>query len=90
MTELTSIQEQCLLAIIAHIDANQKPPTRRELKQIMGQKSTNGVNQILEALMKKGYIRIDPPGQKRNVVVLRKPQNQLPLFADSRNKGMRP
>jgi SOS-response transcriptional repressor LexA len=84
MNELTSLQEQCLLSIIACIEANQKPPTRRELQQILGQKSTNGANQILKALMKKGYIRIDPPGKKRNIMVLRKPQNQLPLFSDDR------
>ena len=65
MNELTGLQEQCLLAIISHIEANESPHTRRELKQILGQKSTNGANQILDALAKKGYIKIDgsAPGQ---------------------------
>lgn len=83
MNELTRLQEQCLLAIISYIEANEKPPTRRELKRILGQKSTNGANQILEALVKKGYIKTDPPGKKRNIVVLNTPLRQLSLYEDN-------
>jgi SOS-response transcriptional repressor LexA len=83
MNELTGLQEQCLLAIISYIEANERPPTRRELKQILGQKSTNGANQILDALVKKGYIKIDPPAKKRNIVVLNKPSKQLSLNEDN-------
>ncbi len=82
MNDLTSLQERCFLAIIRYIEANEKPPTRRELKQLLGQKSTNGVNQIVGALVKKGYIKLDPPGKKRNIVVLNKPSKQLSLIED--------
>lgn len=82
MNELTGLQDQCLLAIISYIQANEKPPTRREIKQILGQRSTNGANQILEALVKKGYIKIDPPGKRRNIVVLNTPSKQLSLYED--------
>ena len=82
MNKHTRIQEQCLLAIISYIEANEKPPTRRELKQILGQKSTNGVNQIVGALVKKGYIKVDPPGRKRNIVVLNTPSKQLSFYED--------
>ena len=79
MNELTSIQEQCLLAIIGYMKANEKPPARRELKQILGQKSTNGVNQIVKALVKKGYIKIDPPGGKGTLLCCIPHQSNSPF-----------
>jgi repressor LexA len=77
--ELTELQEQFLCLIDEHIKRHGKPPTRRELAKLGGQKSTHGVNQILIALEKKGYIRIDPPGGTRNIVVRHVPAKQLSL-----------
>jgi SOS-response transcriptional repressor LexA len=82
MDSLTEAQEQCLLQIVHHIREKGEPPTRRELQQVLRQKSTNGVNQILDSLQKKGYIKIDPPSRKRNIVVLYVPNKQLLLFED--------
>jgi SOS-response transcriptional repressor LexA len=80
MSELTEIQERCLKIIITFTQKNGKPPTRKELADLVGQKSTNGINQILSALNKKGYIKIDPPGKRRNIMVLRGNSKQLVLF----------
>jgi SOS-response transcriptional repressor LexA len=80
MDNLTPIQEESLVVIDHYIEEHSESPTRQELSKMLGQKSTNGVNQILEALRKKGYIRLDPPRRKRNIVVLRRPHKQMDLF----------
>lgn len=83
MSELTELQERGLLLIDDYIKEHGKAPTRRELMGLLGQKSTNGVNQILEALQKKGYIKLEPPRRKRNIVILQLPQKQMDLFAEN-------
>ena len=80
MDELTESQERCLLLIDRYIEEHGHSPTRQELSELLGQKSTNGVNQILEALQKKNYIKLEPPRQKRNIVIIRRPQRQMDLF----------
>lgn len=77
--ELTELQERFLLLIYDHIRRHGKSPTRRELAKVSGQKSTHGVNQILNALNKKGYITIGPARATRNIVVRHVPARQLPL-----------
>lgn len=77
--DLTKIQERFLFIIRDFAKAEGMAPTRRELAKLGRQKSTHGVNQILLALEKKGYIRIDPPGKRRNIVVERLPTRQLVL-----------
>jgi hypothetical protein len=47
---------------------------------LLQQKSINGVNQILTALAKKGFIKIDPPRKKRNILVGKEHYRQLFLF----------
>ena len=55
MEELTELQESCLNLILSFLRQDGgKPPTRRELMNLLHQKSINGVNQILGALQKKG------------------------------------
>lgn len=76
---LTKLQERFLLLVDDYIKRDGKSPTRRELAKLGRQKSTHGVNQILNALEKKGYIRIDPPGGARNIVVRHVPAKQLSL-----------
>lgn len=71
MDGLTPRQTSCLKHIIEYIREHGIAPTRRELVRLAGQKSTNGVRQILLALEKKGYLRLHPPGGVRNIVVLR-------------------
>ena len=81
MEELTGLQERCFKIINDFLNQNGgKPPTRRELMSLLHQKSINGVNQILSALQKKGYIKLGPARQRRNIIVLRKSEKQLDLF----------
>jgi len=71
MDGLTPGQADCLRQVIEYIREHGIAPTRRELVRLAGQKSTNGVRQILLALEKKGYVKLHPPGRVRNIVVLR-------------------
>jgi len=80
MDELTELQERGLLLIDGYIKEHGQAPTRRELAELLGQKSTNGVNQILEALQKKNYIKLEPPRQKRNIIIVRLLHRQMDLF----------
>ena len=84
MEELTELQERCLNIIDDFLNQNGgKPPTRRELMNLLHQKSINGVNQILTALEKKGFIKINPPKKKRNIFIIRRHNKQLVLFKDN-------
>lgn len=53
---LTHRQQQALDFITACLDDNGYPPTLREIGEHMGIKSTNGVNDHLKALERKGYL----------------------------------
>lgn len=55
--ELTNRQSQILDYITASIDERGFPPTLREIGEHFGIKSTNGVNDHLKALEKKGFLR---------------------------------
>lgn len=57
MHGLTERQQEALRLIRASIDAHGYPPTLRELCTSMGIRSTNGVNDHLRALEKKGFIK---------------------------------
>jgi repressor LexA len=54
---LTTRQEQVLEIIQQAITRDGYPPTIREIGQHLGIKSTNGVNDHLKALERKGYLR---------------------------------
>jgi repressor LexA len=56
MQGLTSRQKQILEFISARIEENGYPPTIREIGEHMGIRSTNGVNDHLKALERKGYL----------------------------------
>jgi len=56
MIGLTSRQRECLGIIEASIATRGMPPTLREIGVQMGIHSTNGVNDHLRALERKGYI----------------------------------
>lgn len=70
MNGLTTLQERCLTGVITYVQRHGKAPTRRELAKALGQKSLNGIRQLLIALEKKGRVRIDPPKQARNIILL--------------------
>jgi repressor LexA len=54
--ELTSRQQQILDFITKRIQEQGYPPTIREIGEEMGIRSTNGVNDHLKALERKGYL----------------------------------
>jgi repressor LexA len=56
MRELTDRQRQLLLFIENHLQIKGYPPSIREMADHMGIRSTNGVNDHLKALERKGYI----------------------------------
>jgi len=87
MDGLTKRQDSCLRTIDRYIKRYGRAPTRRELAELVGQKSTHGVSQLLRALAKKAYIKIEPPGTARNITVLRVPARQLPLVVQPRQRG---
>jgi repressor LexA len=57
MQGLTKRQEQTLDFIRKSIEDRGYPPTLREIGEYMGIRSTNGVNDHLRALERKGYLR---------------------------------
>lgn len=57
MQDLTQRQRQILELIARRIEDQGYPPTIREIGEEMGIKSTNGVNDHLKALERKGYLR---------------------------------
>lgn len=56
MEELTERQHAILKFIARHIAEKRFPPTIREIGEGMGIRSTNGVNDHLKALERKGYL----------------------------------
>ena len=59
MQDLTPRQRQILDFITRRIDDQGYPPTIREIGEEMGIRSTNGVNDHLKALERKGFLRRD-------------------------------
>ena len=55
--ELTDRQQRVFVFIEAQIKKNGYPPTIREIGKHLGIKSTNGVNDHLNALERKGYVK---------------------------------
>lgn len=80
MAEITEKQKCCLRAIAEYVSKHGMAPTRRELSELTGQKSVNGVRQMLSSLEKKGFIKIEPKGYSRNIIILRIPERQLALI----------
>lgn len=79
MDGLTQRQDRCLRIIDRYVKKEGRAPIRRELAEFLGQKITHGANQMLAALPKNAYVRIDPPGRARTIEVLRVPPRQLSL-----------
>lgn len=57
LRRLTARQQLVLDFIREHIRIHRVPPTLREIGKAMGIRSTNGVNDHLRALERKGFIR---------------------------------
>lgn len=59
MQGLTKRQQMVLDVIVESIREKMYPPTLREIGKVMGIKSTNGVNDHLRALERKGFLLCD-------------------------------
>lgn len=60
MAGLTARQAQILEAILGHLMEHHAPPTLRWLCAEAGIRSTNGMNDHLRALERKGFIAREP------------------------------
>ena len=71
MKKLTPRQSQVFTFIKKQIRKDGYPPTLREIGEALGIRSTNGVNDHLKALERKGYIQRDGH-RSRSICVLQK------------------
>lgn len=87
--DLTERQIKVLRFIERTVSLSGYPPTIREIGNAFGIKSTNGVNDHLRALMRKGYLAKEA-GKSRTLTLIqpktkrtRKPKGQtaIPIFA---------
>jgi len=76
MKELTDRQEQLLNYLADHVQAHGFPPSIREMADHMGIRSTNGVNDHLKALERKGYISRGRGLKSRAISLLTEPPRQ--------------
>ncbi len=96
MTGLTDRQLEVLRFIAREIEERGYPPTIREIGEALDIRSTNGVNDHLKALERKGYLTRDPvksralipTPQARHALGEEPPSNVLP-FARSVAPGAR-
>jgi repressor LexA len=88
MQGLTGRQQQTLEFIRKSIDERGYPPTLREIGEYMGIRSTNGVNDHLRALERKGYLRREDM-KSRALKLVEDPAPQSPRTppATSREDG---
>lgn len=95
MDGLTGSRERCLLVIERYLSGNGEAPTRRELAELLGQKSTKGVNQVLTGVAEERLQEVGPGEAKTEYCgwFSKSPKNNFPfsrMVAKYRNKGMRP
>lgn len=72
MEELTDRQEQLLRFIQEQVEMRGFPPSIREMAEYMGIRSTNGVNDHLKALRRKGFISREAVLKSRAISLTRK------------------
>ncbi|NMB77291.1 MAG: transcriptional repressor LexA [Myxococcales bacterium] len=72
MDGLTERQEQLLRFIEAYGEMHGFPPSIREMAEHMGIRSTNGVNDHLKALLRKGFIRREGQAKSRALSLARR------------------
>jgi repressor LexA len=80
MEELTERQRQILAFIVKETETRGYPPTIREIGEQMDIRSTNGVNDHLKALERKGYLNRGEQ-QSRALVPTKRARLQLGLGA---------
>lgn len=85
MQDLTARQQQVLEYIRESIKKRGYPPTLREIGAHMGIRSTNGVNDHLRALERKGYLSRDD--MKSRAIRPRESRGRSPLGGPAANDG---
>jgi repressor LexA len=78
MQGLTKRQAQTLDYIRQSIEERGYPPTLREIGEFMGIRSTNGVNDHLRALERKGYLRREDMKSRALRLVSQQPETPPP------------
>ena len=78
MQGLTKRQAQTLDFIRQNIEDRGYPPTLREIGEFMGIRSTNGVNDHLRALERKGYLRREDMKSRALRVMKDNPDSPVP------------
>ena len=58
--ELTTAQRKVLDYVIAYRDEHQCPPSRWDISEHFGWRSMNSAQEHLEALEKKGFVKLIP------------------------------
>lgn len=76
MNKLTAAQEGVLSCIKSFIESHGYPPTRSEIRDLMGYKSTNASHEHLIAIERKGYLTLTK-GISRGIQI----PNKQPVFA---------
>ena len=69
---LTELQAMALTFAISYLEANGLPPTALELTEGLMLNNKTDAYGLLTALMRKGYICLEP-GRKRGLTVVRRP-----------------
>ncbi|MCY1042171.1 transcriptional repressor LexA [Corallococcus sp. bb12-1] len=87
MEELTERQREILTFIVKETENRGFPPTIREIGEHMDIRSTNGVNDHLKALERKGYLTRGEQ-QSRSLVPTKRARLLLGLGMKSRDSGM--
>jgi repressor LexA len=82
MQGLTKRQAQTLDFIKQSIEERGYPPTLREIGESMGIRSTNGVNDHLRALERKGYLSREDMKSRALRLVSREPNGEAPPSTD--------
>jgi repressor LexA len=97
MNGLTDRQLEVLRFIARQIDDAGYPPTIREIGEALDIRSTNGVNDHLKALERKGYLTRDPVKSRaliptssaRNVLGDGRPSNVVSIAKGTSRPGTR-
>src|SRR5262249_39490854 len=87
MEELTGRQREILHFIVRQTEERGFPPTIREIGEEMDIRSTNGVNDHLKALERKGYL-LRGEQQSRALVPTKRARLVLGMGAPRRDSGM--
>ncbi len=81
MRPLTDRQHDLLRFIENHLKERGYQPSIREMADHMGIRSTNGVNDHLKALERKGYIKRHMDSKSRAITLVERPENAGPRTA---------